>query len=248
MDVSWVEELKASLLAIAEEIGDSEVRRVVIEVLEKPELSYSATTPLIKLEESPAAPRKHHFFTGGLLLHTLSVVRVADAVSRVIEEVYGIRVDRDLVIAAALLHDIYKYYQYARDELYGGYKMRDDWYLAHHYSVVGELVMRRAPERLIRVVSEVHGDTPFTTIEGLVVHLADSLDARLGEILQNTVLGRVRDLEATCHLYKALDKLIREKGPRELFSLLFTKPEELRRLLVEACTPTASGPGERREQ
>ncbi len=233
--MSWIEEFKKELRVIAERIGDREVRDIVMNILEKPELSYSTTTPLIKLEESPAAPRKHHFFTGGLLLHTLSVVRIAEAISRIVEEVYGIRVNRDLVMAAALLHDIYKYYQYVRDEVYGGYKMREDWYLAHHYALVGELVVRRAPERLIRIVSEVHGDVPFTTIEGLVVHLADFLDARLGEVLQNTVLSKVKELESTCQLHRILDKLIVERGPREIFSLLFEKPDELKELVSKTC-------------
>jgi len=243
--MSWVEEFKRELRAIAERIEDREVRNVVLSILEKPELSYSTTTSLIKLEESPAAPRKHHFFTGGLLLHTLSVVRVAEAISRIVEEVYGIKVNRDLVVAAALLHDIYKYYQYVRDEVYGGYKMREDWYLAHHYALVGELVVRRAPERLIRIVSEVHGDAPFTTIEGLIVHLADSLDAKLGEVLQNTVLSRVKELESTCQLHRVLDRLIAERGPREIFSLLFEKPDELRELVAKTCL--ASGGVQREE-
>jgi 7,8-dihydroneopterin 2',3'-cyclic phosphate phosphodiesterase len=226
-----IEELKR----LVNLVEDGEVKRVLIDILEKPELTYSNTNPLIKLEDSPAAPRKHHFFTGGLLLHTFSVARIAEIISRVIEEVYGIRVNRDLVIAASILHDIYKYYQYVKDDIFGGYKMREDWYLAHNYAIVGELIMRRAPEKLIRVISEVHGDTPLTTIEGLIVHLADSLDARFGEILQNTMLSRVRDLESTCQLYKVLDKLIIEHGPGKIFSLIFEKPEEFKRMVSKSC-------------
>jgi len=234
--MSWIRDLKNELVKLVELIEDSQLKKIVLDVLEKPELTYSNTSPVINLEESPAAPRKHHFFTGGLLLHTTSVVKIAIALSEIIGEVYGIRINRDLVIASALLHDIYKYYQYTRDDVYGGYKMREDWYLAHHYALVGELVMRKAPEKLIRVVSEIHGDTPFTTIEGLIVHLADSLDAKLGEILQNIVFNKIKDFESTCRLYKVVDKLITEKNPREIFLLLFEKPDEFREIVNKACS------------
>jgi len=245
--MSWRLRLIEELKRLADHVEDSEVKRILLEILERPELTYSNTNPLVKLEDSPAAPRKHHFFTGGLLLHTFSVVKLAERISRVVEEIYGIRVNRDIVIAASILHDIYKYYQYVKDNTYGGYKMREDWYLAHNYAVVGELIMRRAPEKLIRVVSEVHGDTPLTTIEGIVVHLADSLDARLGEILQNTMLSRTRDLETTCQLYKVLDKLILERGPGEIFSLIFEKPEEFRKIVSNACSSGSSESPVKRE-
>ncbi len=233
--MGWRVRLIEELKRLADHVEDSEVKRALLDILERPELTYSNTNPLVKLEDSPAAPRKHHFFTGGLLLHTFSVVKLAEKVSRVVEEVYGIRVNRDLVIAASILHDIYKYYQYMKDNTYGGYKIREDWYLAHNYAIIGELIMRKAPEKLIRVVSEVHGDVPLTTIEGLVVHLADSLDARLGEILQNTMLSRIRELETTCQLYKVLDKLIVEHEPGKIFSLIFEKPEEFRKIVLKAC-------------
>jgi 7,8-dihydroneopterin 2',3'-cyclic phosphate phosphodiesterase len=230
--MNWVKEIKEAVKSYAE----NATKRLVLEILERPELTYSAAKPLIGLEESPAAPRKHHFFTGGLLLHTLSVVKIAIAITRVIEEVYGVKVDKDVVLASTILHDIYKYYQYTRDDVYGGYKARDDWYLPHHYALVGELVMRKAPEKLIRVISEIHGEAPFTTIEGLIAHLADSLDAKLGEILQNTMLSKVKELEPTCQLYKAVNELLAEKGPREIIPLLFENPGEFKERVTKTCS------------
>ncbi|MCC6041019.1 MAG: HD domain-containing protein [Desulfurococcaceae archaeon] len=234
--MNWINEIKEAIKSYAEKIEDSTIKRLVLEILEKPELTYTATRPLISLEESPAAPRKHHYFTGGLLLHTLSVARTAAAIAQIIEEVYGVKVDKDVVLAATILHDIYKYYQYTRDDVYGGYKARDDWYLPHHYALVGELVMRKAPEKLIRVISEIHGEAPFTTIEGLIAHLADSLDAKLGEILQNTMLSKVKELELTCQLYRAVNELLAEKGPREIIPLLFENPGEFKERVTKTCS------------
>ncbi|MEM4369532.1 MAG: phosphohydrolase, partial [Desulfurococcaceae archaeon] len=123
----------------------------------------------------------------------------------------------------------------------GGYKPREDWYLSHDYAVVAELARRGAPEELIRAVSEVHGLVPFTTLEGLIVHLSDSVDARLGEILQNMVLNRVRDYEArNCQLYKALNNMIENHGLKYVLRLMFNNPDELRELFEKECNTRSS--------
>lgn len=204
---------KNRLAAIAAGISDERVRALVLDMLERPRLSFTDQQPRIGLEQSPAAPRKHHFFTGGLLVHTAGVAALALKIADYLEEVYGVRVDRDTVAAAAILHDIFKFYQYRPDEAEGGYRAREDWYLSHDYAVVAELAVRGAPDKLIRAVSEAHGLAPFSTLEGLVVHLADSVDARVGELLQQAMLSALKPLEAQgCKPHKLLDELIRAKG------------------------------------
>ena len=56
-----------------------------------------------KLLYFPAAVKLHHAMRGGLLYHTLSIMKTADAVC----SVYPL-VDRDLLLAGASLHDIGK--------------------------------------------------------------------------------------------------------------------------------------------
>jgi len=236
-----LEELKE----LALRIKDERLREVVLGLLEKPVLSFTSSKPIISLEESPAAPRKHHFFKGGLLLHTLSVAKLALAIADVLEGIYGISVDRDLVIASAILHDLFKYYQYAPDEVFGGYKTREDWYLGHDYAVVAELVARGSPEKLVRALSEVHGQVPFSTMEGLVVHLADSVDARLGEILQNMLISRLKEYEAEqCQLYKAINNLVEKHGFSGLLRAMQSNMQELKALVEEECRrmSTLTGP------
>lgn len=226
---------------LANAIVNEEIKRVVQGVLDRPLLTFTSSTPLITLEESPAAPRKHHFFKGGLIVHTLSVTRIALTLSDVLKDIYGVTVDKDVVIATALLHDIYKYYQYARDDVYGGYKAREDWYLGHDYAIVAELARRNAPDKLIRAVSEVHGLVPFTTMEGLIVHLADSLDARLGEILQNIIISRVREHEArNCQIYKVFNNLVEKHGLKHILELMFNDVERLKELFEEECKTLSS--------
>lgn len=223
------------LLKIADEVRDTRIRELVKDILMNPTLSFTNAKPLINISESPAAPRKHHFFTGGLIIHTYIVAMIASHISRLLEDIYGLRPDRDVVLATALLHDVFKFYQYAPDNTMGGYKAREDWYLAHDYAIIAELARRNAPDKLIRSISEVHGQVPFTTIEGLIVHLADSLDARLGEQLQNLVLSRLREYERQCAIYKALDTLIRRDGLSTTISTALENPEEFKKKIEEIC-------------
>ena len=54
-------------------------------------------------KQAPAAKRMHHACIGGLLEHTVSVTRLADSVCTIYRQL-----DRDLLVSAALIHDIGK--------------------------------------------------------------------------------------------------------------------------------------------
>ena len=56
----------------------------------------------------PAAEKLHHAMTGGLLYHTLSIVRLADCVCSIYPSI-----DRELLLAGAILHDIAKLREYS---------------------------------------------------------------------------------------------------------------------------------------
>ncbi|MEM0026956.1 MAG: HD domain-containing protein [Ignisphaera sp.] len=228
--------LKEIVFELANSIANDDYRRIVLDILSNPVLTFSSTKPLIAFEDSPAAPRKHHLFSGGLLIHTISVALVAKCIANTFKNIYGVDIDIDLVIAGAILHDIFKYYQYTPDSLNGGYKPREDWYLSHDYAIVAELSRRGAPEALIRVVSEAHGLAPFSTIEGLVLHLADSVDARFGEYIQNVLISKLRDIEKEgCNIYKVLDGLVKAIGIKNLLKELKEDKENVMRRAVDMC-------------
>lgn len=79
----------------------------VIETFEDRHLADLTNAVLLEYKEKllfwPAAFRLHHAIRGGLLYHTLSVVRLAEGVCKVYPSV-----DRDLLLAGAILHDIAK--------------------------------------------------------------------------------------------------------------------------------------------
>jgi len=224
------------ITSLIQRIGDEDLKRCVDQLFKDPKMRVCEDIePLVGLEESPAAPRKHHMYRGGLLQHTYGVAVLAASLADVIRNVYGVDVDLDLVIAAALLHDLYKFYQYEFDNEERCFKPRKDWYLSHDYAVVAEVAKRGCPAKLIRVLSEVHGTVPITTLEGLIVHLADSVDARLGEFLQEVVISVLKDVEKKtgCKCTVLLDEMVTRMGFNELLKKALSG--ELMSLAEEIC-------------
>lgn len=88
------EQMLEELLCIAEGFSDEELKKIVTAILKDNRLS---------LLYWPAAFKLHHAVRGGLLLHTLSIVRLAQKVC----EIYPF-VDRELLISGAIIHDIAK--------------------------------------------------------------------------------------------------------------------------------------------
>ncbi len=88
------EDMFNELISVTEGFSDNELRIIVSEILKDNRL---------KLLYWPAAFKLHHAVRGGLLLHTLSIVRLADGVCKIYPFI-----DRELLIAGAILHDIAK--------------------------------------------------------------------------------------------------------------------------------------------
>ncbi len=93
------EYMYSKLISIAEGFEDDELKRLVLKM-------YSERKEL--LLTWPAAFRLHHAVRGGLLMHTLSIVKLCEGVC----EVYPF-VNRELLITGAMLHDIAKTIEYS---------------------------------------------------------------------------------------------------------------------------------------
>lgn len=88
------EQMFKELYSIAEGFNDEDLRKIVTAILDDNRLS---------LLYWPAAFKLHHAMRGGLLFHTLSIVRLAEGVCKVYPFV-----DRELLLSGAILHDIAK--------------------------------------------------------------------------------------------------------------------------------------------
>ncbi len=143
-----------------------------------------------KYLDSPAAKLLHHDYIGGLADHSLSmaevIVRLAD---------HYPKLDRDLLICGALLHDIGKIWEY---EVTAAIDFTDAGRLVGHINQGDEFVVGRAdsvenfPEDLLMNVrhlivshqGEREKGSPVVpmTPEAVFLHNVDELDARMGAV------------------------------------------------------------------
>ena len=139
----------------------------------------------------PAAKRNHHAYLGGLLEHSLSVAKAADRLCAHYQA-QGARLDRDLLVAGALLHDIGKVRELSARRTFG---YTDEGHLLGHIVIGIQIVAREAeaipsigPEKLLHLqhlVASHQGRHEWAspkvpqTLEALILHYADDLDSKM---------------------------------------------------------------------
>jgi 3'-5' exoribonuclease len=137
--------------------------------------------------QAPAAKSMHHAFLGGLLEHTLSVLGMGERACAHYREV-----NRDLVLAGILLHDVGKTAELSYQRSFG---YTDAGNLLGHIALEAEWISRAVgkipgfPEELrmqiLHIVLSHHGRLEFgspvlpKTPEALLVHYLDDLDGKL---------------------------------------------------------------------
>lgn len=148
-------------------------------------------------QKSSAAKSVHHGFVGGLLEHTLSVVKLCDYFCKT----YPL-LKRDLLLAAAMCHDIGKTKEIS---LFPQNDYTDDGQLLGHIVMGSEMIgekVRNIPgfppvlaSQLKHCILAHHGEYEYGSpkkpaiMEALALNLADNADAKLEtftEILEGT--------------------------------------------------------------
>ncbi len=182
--------MQAQLKKTVNQISDKALRQKVTALLEDPTVEIeSKTYEGIPLDESPAGLSHHHNYQGGLIEHIVSTTRIALALCDTAEAVYNAHVNRDLVVAGAIVHDIFKALTYIeRDNgTYASSPLAER--LDHLTLGVAELIRRGFPLDIVHIMDAhmgwQHGPIGPRTVEALIVHLADMADSRLnGEVLR----------------------------------------------------------------
>ena len=134
-----------------------------------------------------AAKNMHHSYLGGLLEHIVSVTQICDYMSGRYENV-----NRDLLVATAMLHDIGKVYELSA---FPENDYTDDGQLIGHIVIGAQLASDAAatipgfpPELRSLIAHSIlahHGEYEFgspkrpKTIEAFILHLADNMDAKV---------------------------------------------------------------------
>jgi 3'-5' exoribonuclease len=155
-------------------------------------LFFEDATWLKEFSEAPASMLLHENYIGGLLEHSLKVAEICDAVSRMYESL-----DRDLMVAGALLHDVGK----VRELSVGtNIDVSEEGMLRGHVVIGEELVNVRVAKvegfppllklKLDHILLSHHGKKEWgspkepQTPEALVLHMADMLDAQVFQFLR----------------------------------------------------------------
>ncbi len=177
------EEMYNALLNIAENFKDNELKLIVCEILKENRL---------KLLYWPAAFKLHHAVRGGLLLHTLSIVRLAEGVCKLYPFV-----DSELLISGAILHDIAKLceFEVAETGIASGYSVEGN--LLGHLTM-GAMIIDKFAEKLgvskktamllEHMVLSHHGEPEFgaavrpSFIEAELLSELDLMDSRVYEM------------------------------------------------------------------
>jgi len=178
------------LKKVIDEIGDRSLRNKVITFIENPTIEIEGKVYSgLPLDVSPAGVSHHHSYPGGFIEHVSSTAEIALTLCDVVKKVYHGKVNRDLVMAGVVLHDIFKPLTYVEKEngTYGLTPLAER--LDHLTLIVAELVRRGFPLNLVHIVAShmgwQHSPIGPRTAEALIVHLADVADSQLnGEVLR----------------------------------------------------------------
>ncbi len=169
----------------AERVQDPHVRALLHAFLEDPAIA-------AELARAPAARSIHHAYPGGLAEHLHSCMRLAQRLA----DHYPM-VDRDLLVAGALLHDLGKISEYTVE--HGEVVHTDEGKLVGHLVRMAQWIHVKAraitgfpqelEDHLVHLVLAHHGSKAFgspkepMTLEAYLVHQLDEIDSRMNSML-----------------------------------------------------------------
>lgn len=141
---------------------------------------------LLKYKKVPAGKAWHHAYIGGLLEHTLEIVKICDLMSKIHPEV-----NNDLLVSGAILHDMGKIEEL---EFESGFDYTDKGKLLGHIVIAANTIEKAAgkidnfPEQLknhlMHLVLSHQGKLEYAspvvpkTLEAIILYHADELSAK----------------------------------------------------------------------
>ncbi|MCL4874326.1 HD domain-containing protein [bacterium] len=184
------DELSAGLVSVIAGIRDGHIKALIESIFSDPEIREAFIT-------APAAKSMHHPYLGGLAEHVLSICGLVEKVAAH----YGESVNKDLLTAGALLHDIGKIWELSYQR---SFDYTDEGRLIGHITMGTDLIERKAgaipgfPRELSMLLKHLvlshHGQLEFgspkrpKTIEAIILSYLDDLDAKV-----STVRGLIQD-------------------------------------------------------
>lgn len=143
-----------------------------------------------KIKIAPAAKAMHHNYLGGLIVHILECLKLADANM----DLFSVKVDADFVYAACILHDIGKIFEYTINVETGlidyDENFRKEWISHSQYGF--SICMLQGFKEVAKMIAAHHARTDWGAIVDLnqkdleplvyLMHHIDDLSAKFGRI------------------------------------------------------------------
>jgi 3'-5' exoribonuclease len=178
-----IDDMVTELASLLDTITDSHLKRLLAAFFDDSEL-------MALYKTAPAAKGMHHVYLGGLLEHSLAVAKLVDRIVPLYEGV-----NRDLLIAGALLHDVGK----VREMTYSrSFDYTDEGKLLGHITIGVEMLQEKiigiggVPQELSMLLKHMllshHGQYDFgspkrpKTVEATILNYLDDLDSKINGI------------------------------------------------------------------
>jgi 3'-5' exoribonuclease len=176
-----IDALYQKLVEFMNEIQDKEIR-ALLEALFVQDKEFASS-----FVQAPAGVSVHHAYVGGLLEHTVDVATMCKRVSNVYDFL-----DKDVLVAGAMLHDVGKVREYKITKK--GLEVTTEGELKGHIALGLEILQQAASKvsiaktkllQLEHIVLSHHGEYEFgspvlpKTAEAYVVHALENMDSKL---------------------------------------------------------------------
>ncbi|ONI39545.1 phosphohydrolase [Candidatus Epulonipiscium fishelsonii] len=175
-----LESLQTKLLEFIDSVQNEKIKQLL-------EIVFYDDNILEKFITHPAGKSVHHAYLNGLLEHTITVTKIGTTLSQ-----YYNHVNKDLVIAGCLLHDIGKLYELSN---FPQIDYTDEGQLLGHIMIGLEKVtmyINQIPDFsaeyslvLKHIIASHHGELEYGSpqtpkcIEAMIVHLSDYSDSKI---------------------------------------------------------------------
>lgn len=180
------EELFNKLIGYVEDFSNEKLKNFVKEIL---------LNNKEQIKVAPAAKQMHHNYIGGLLVHTVECVEIALNVLPKFKK----QLNKDEVIAAAILHDIGKIFEYTINLDSGmieyNEQFRKDWISHSQYGYT--LCMSNGFLNIAKMIAAHHGRIDWGAMIDLgerdlepfyyIIHHVDDLSAKFGATSVNDI-------------------------------------------------------------
>jgi 3'-5' exoribonuclease len=174
------EKMLARLVEAARGVQDQDLARLL-------DAFFTDPTFMEGLKTAPAAKKMHHAYLGGLLEHTLSIVRLVENIA-----LHYKGINKDLLVTGAVLHDVGKIHEFSYETCID---YSDAGRLLGHITIGIDMVEKKLsglkdfPGDLALLLKHMilshHGvreqgsPEPPKTLEALILYYADDLDAKV---------------------------------------------------------------------